>query len=105
MKLTGLKGTIKDWAGKDAMIADDGELGPFTIKTALLQFLGTMRTPNGKDAIHVYALGCRLFPADDELEAESADVALLKKATEQNAPGYAAVVQAQVLQYLDNTIK
>jgi hypothetical protein len=72
-----------------------------TYKTVILNMLGSMKPDDGKEAIQVSVLGTHIWKQGEAFEVDQADLILLKKAVEQNAPGYIALVIGQVFGYLE----
>jgi len=72
-----------------------------TYKTVILNMLGGMKPDNGKEAIQISVLGTHIWKQESAFEVDQADLDLLKKAVEQNAPGYIALVVGQVFGYLE----
>jgi hypothetical protein len=110
MKLTNLNQALTNFRGEELKsITPDAEgnqaTEPLTLKTALLNCLGSLKTDSGKDAIHTYKLGCDLFAKDDNFGVNVEDLQLLRKAVEQNGPQYLVVVQGQLLSYLEQVDK
>jgi len=111
LKLTNLDRPLTSFSGEP--IQQNGPDGDsaLTIKEVLLAFLTRMRTEKGTESMHVYKLGTEIYGAKDECAIESKDMALLKHAVEQNAgqtlpngqrePLFLAMIQGQVLSYLD----
>lgn len=75
-----------------------------TRKLALLNCLGSMKVENGLKAIEVYSIGTLLHRAKNTFKlTNNSELELLKKAVEQNNPGYMPFIQGQLLQYLEET--
>jgi hypothetical protein len=79
---------------------EGGEPSAFTIKTALLNCLGSKAPKDGKESIAIYRLGCKLFDGVDEVDMD--ELLLLKAAVEENKPGYTGMVHGQLLMFLEN---
>lgn len=105
MKMTGLGEAIKGFDGKPILEATGGEPKPLTIKSALLMSLGQMRRVGGVEHFHVQDFGTSLFRAKDGMEGERGDIALLRIAVEQNAPGFSCLIQDQLLRYVGSVVE
>lgn len=91
---------LLNFDGKPIMVSATPESNPelFTFKTAILNCLGSKTPKDGKEAIEIYRLGCAIYDNKDDAH----DIALLKAAVEENKPGYTAMIQGQLLLFLEN---
>lgn len=101
MKRIPLQVPIKNFRGEALQEGPDS--GPLLLADLLCNLLGSMKATDGKEAIRIFAVGAKIYTARTapSLELEDADLELVKKAVDVNAPGYAALVIGQVAQALD----
>ena len=97
MKLTGLEAPLKNFNGEPITVAEQGsELNRnFTVKTALLNCLGSMKAEDGKQSIVIYNLGTRIYQHEN-VNLDADELMLLKKALEQNVPMYTSLILGQL---------
>jgi len=101
MRLTELNTPITDFTGKP-IATTGGEGESFTVRTGLLNCLGTMKASDGKEAIQAFTVGSLISQAGEHCEIKAEQFALLKKAVEANTPQYVILVLGQLLLYLES---
>jgi len=105
MKLVDLDMSLKNFDGAELRTLNEKkEEIALTIRQALLNLVGSAKPEegNGAQSIKFYKLGVALASKDGDMGVSVEDMSLLKKAIEQNAPGYYVVVIGQLLNYLDH---
>lgn len=107
MKLTKLDDALRAFNGQElknitpATIEAKATEEIITRKTILLNCLGSSKPENGKEAITIYVLGTRLYEAEHEIDLDANELSVIKRAIDQNIPGYIPMIQGQVLQWLE----
>ena len=101
MKLTDLDRALTTFEGQELKTrkSENEPEVAVTRRLVLLNCLGSTKPDNGKQSIELYQLGTRVAK-DNDVKVDANEFLLIKKAVEQNNPGYLLVVQGQILEYL-----
>jgi len=99
MRLTELNTPITDFTGRP-IPTTEGE--SFTVRTGLLNCLGTMKASDGKEAIQAFTVGSLISQAGDECDIKAEQFAVVKRSVEVNTPQYVTLVLGQLMLYLES---
>lgn len=89
---------IKTFDGK--AIPGDVSGRPMTVKDAVLHYLGTFNSKNGKSMIEAYQLGVKIAGhVEPEISLENAEFNLIKEATQN--PAHGALIIGQLNAVID----
>lgn len=106
MKVQNLNQPLTSFDQKPIMVTpqEGQEPTPFMVKTAMLNCLGSKKPESGKESIEIYRLGVKLYDKADA-SIDMAEFTLLKAAIEENAPQYTAMIQGQLMMFLEDVEK
>jgi len=99
MKLKGLQDIILQMTGSP--ILDNETKKAVARANILMGCLGAMKVDAPADSIIAFDLGTRIYRAEKGIcEVKPEEYAIIKKAIEQNVPGYFTFIQGQMLAWL-----
>ena len=108
MKITNVNKPIVNFEKTTILMPQEGTGPvPFTIKIALLNCLGSKKPKNGKEAIEIFILGCKISEIDGDSEAkiDANEFLLLKTSVEENIPQYTAIILGQLMLFIEDIEK
>ncbi len=99
MRKINLSESIKNFAGQPIKTPEGEKL---TLKSILLNSLGSMKGSSGEEHIKIWDLGIKLNKVDSQMELADDEYAIIKSAIEQNNTNYVALIVGQTLKILEN---
>ena len=97
MRKINLKEEIKGFDGKAVMLGDEA----LTVKTILIQYLGTFASENTSEMIIAYAIGQNIYESKNSVLVSSSEFRLIEKALEK--PQHGAVVYVPFKNAIDGS--
>ena len=97
MRKINLKEEIKGFDGKPVLLGSDA----LTVKTMLIQYLGTFASENTSEMIIAHAIGQKVYDGDSNVLITSSEFRLIEKALEK--PQHGAVVYVPFKNAIDGS--